>query len=453
MIRAMSLQEVQSVAGGTMLGADVSFESVSIDSRTLPKGSLYIAIKGERFDGNDFVEDAFKGGAVAAITTREANSSKPILQVENSRLALGHLGQHNRLLSQAKVLALTGSQGKTTVKEMTASILQHCGKVLKTRGNLNNDIGVPLTLLQIDADHAFAVIEIGANAPGEIAYSASFVKPDFVHITNVAPTHLEGFGDLDGVAKAKGEIWGSLGEKGLAIVNLDDAYAGKWLEQLKSKNFVTISALGKNTADFKVAKLEFDATMRSAFTLRTPIGEVAIKLVLPGQHNVANAIAAAALSIQAGADLKAVQAGLQSMQSVPGRMAIRDGKKKSIIIDDSYNASPSSFRAAIDVLAGQMGTKIIAMGDMAELGDFTQEAHQEIGAYAADKGIDFLFGIGANSKLATESFDKGGKHFTEMEALAQYILPLLDPTVTLLIKGSRSAGMDRLVSRLTKEGD
>lgn len=453
MIRSMSLQEVQAFTGGTVLGADVSFDAVSIDSRSLPEGALYVAIRGERFDGNDFVEDARKNGAVAAITTRKVESDIPILQLSNSRLALGKLGQHNRLLSRAKVLALTGSQGKTTVKEMTAAILEHCGKVLKTRGNLNNDLGVPLTLLQLHPEHEFAVIEMGANAPGEIAYSSAFVQPDFVHITNVAPTHLEGFGDLDGVARAKAEIWQSLGEKGVAIVNLDDAYAGNWIEQLKGKKFVTVSALGKNTADFRVAGLTFDATMRSSFTLMTPIGEVAVKLPLPGQHNVANALAAAALSIAAGADLDAVQAGLQGMQSVPGRMAIRDGRNQAIIIDDSYNASPSSFRAAIDVLAAQLGTRIIAMGDMAELGDYTQEAHREIGAYAADRGIDFLFGIGANSKLATESFGKGGRHFTEMDTLAQSILSLLGPTVTLLVKGSRSAGMDKLVSHLTKEGD
>ncbi len=449
----MGLQEIQELTGGSLSKADVRFNAVSIDSRTLAAGDLYVAIKGERFDGNDFVAEAEEKGAAGAIISRETATSIPTLQVKDTRLALGKIGLHNRLLSQAKVLALTGSQGKTTVKEMTASILAECGKVLKTKGNLNNELGVPLTLLQLHAEHEFAVIELGANAPGEIAYSSAFVKPQVAHITNVAPTHLEGFGDLDGVARAKGEIWESLDEEDIAVVNLDDAYAGQWIEQLKGKRLVTISALGKSTADFRVSALEFNDAMHSIFVLQSPIGELEIELTLPGHHNVSNALAAAALSIQAGADLPAVQRGLQKMHSVPGRMSIREGLHQSIIIDDSYNASPSSFRAAIDVLARQLGTKIIAMGDMAELGSYDEEAHREIGTYARQKGIDLLYTIGSSSQLAAESFGKDARHFSRMDALAQHLLFLLDPTVTLLIKGSRSAGMDKLVSTLTQEGD
>jgi len=449
----MRLQEIQELTGGSLSKADVSFNAVSIDSRTLAAGNLYVAIKGEHFDGNDFVAEAEKKGAAGAIINRETETALPTLQVKDTRLALGKIGLHNRLLSQAKVLALTGSQGKTTVKEMTASILAVSGKVLKTKGNLNNDLGVPLTLLQLEAEHEFAVIELGANAPGEIAYSSAFVRPQVAHITNVAPTHLEGFGDLDGVARAKGEIWESLDETGIAVVNLDDAYAGQWIEQLKGKRLVTISALGKSTADFRVAALEFNDAMYSQFILHTPVGELSIKLALPGHHNVSNALAAAALSIQAGAGLSAVQQGLQNMQPAPGRMTLRKGFKQAVIIDDSYNASPSSFQAAIDVLARQLGTTIIAMGDMAELGSYTDEAHREIGTYARQKGIDLLYTIGSSSQLATESFGKDARHFTQMDALAQHLMSLLDPTVTLLIKGSRSAGMDKLVSTLTQEGD
>ncbi|MAM71240.1 MAG: UDP-N-acetylmuramoyl-tripeptide--D-alanyl-D-alanine ligase [Gammaproteobacteria bacterium] len=453
MIEEMSLQDVQALSGGELAGANVRFAQVSTDTRTLQPGSLFVAISGENFNGNRFVEKAAEKGAVAAVTTEKMKQPIPVLRVENSRLTLGKLGMRNRELSKARIAALTGSQGKTTVKEMIAAILENCGKVLKTRGNLNNDLGVPLTLLELEAEHEYAVVELGANAPGEIAYTSAFVKPHVVHITNVAATHLEGFGDLDGVNRSKSEIWKSLTEGGVAVINLDDAYAGDWLEQLKGKNFVTVSALGKTTADYQVADLKFDAVMHSSFSLLTPESSLQVKLPLPGQHNVANAAAAAAISMQLGASPEAVRQGLESMQSVPGRMCLANGRNKSVIIDDSYNASPSSFRAAIDVLAGQLGTKIVAMGDMGELGNSAEEAHREIGTYAAEKGIEFFFAVGPLSDFAVKGFGKAGRHFTDIEKLAEHLLPLLKPEMTILVKGSRSSGMDRLVRHLTQEGD
>jgi UDP-N-acetylmuramoyl-tripeptide--D-alanyl-D-alanine ligase len=449
----MGLQEVQTLTGGQLSGADVFFNGVSIDSRTIKAGELFIAISGENFNGNNFVSAAAEKNAVAAITTEKVETTLPTLQVEDSRIALGKLGAFNRELSDAKVIALTGSQGKTTVKEMTASILASCGEVLKTQGNLNNDLGAPLTLLKLEAMHQFAVIELGANVPGEIAYTSALTKPHIAHITNIAPTHLEGFGDLDGVARAKGEIWKSLADEGIAVLNIDDAYGSQWMEKLKSRHFVSISALGKANADYKVKELYFDGAMHSSFNLITPQGSIEIKLPLPGQHNVANAIAAAALSMQAGADLNAVKQGLENMRSVSGRMNSMSGLNNSILIDDSYNASPSSFKAAIDVLAEHEGTTIIAMGEMGELGAEADQAHANVGFYAKDKGINYLFGVGALCESALSGFAGEGKISSDLEELAEHVKPMLNQQVKVLIKGSRSAGMDKLVQLLKAKGD
>ncbi len=449
----MRLQEVQLLTGGQLYGADTAFNSVSIDTRSMQGEELFLAISGENFNGNNFVHAAAEKEAVAAITTEKVEGELPILQVEDSRIALGQLGACNRELSKAKVIALTGSQGKTTVKEMTASILYNCGEVLKTKGNLNNDFGVPLTLIKLESKHQFAVIELGANAPGEIAYSSALTKPHIAHITNIAPTHLEGFGDLDGVAKAKGEIWESLSDDGIAVLNLDDAYGGQWMERLKGQDFVSISALGKANADFKVSNIQFHDAMHSTFKLVTPLDFIEINLPLPGQHNIANALAAAALSIQVGAKLGDVKKGLESMKPVNGRMQIQAGLNNSILIDDSYNASPKSFRAAIDVLAQHDGTTIIAMGEMGELGAQADQAHMDIGIYAKDKGIDYLFGVGALSKFSFKGFAGEGKISSDLDELAQYLRPILNQQVKVLIKGSRSASMDKLVQLLKAQGD
>ena len=449
----MRLQELQELTGGQLFGADAAFNAVSIDSRSLQADELFIAISGENFNGNNFVGAAAEKQAAAAITTEKTDVDLPVLQVKDSRLALGKLGAHNRELSKAKIIALTGSQGKTTVKEMTASILACCGEVLKTQGNLNNDLGVPLTLIRLEAGHEFGVIEMGANAPGEISYSSALTKPDVAHITNIAPTHLEGFGDLDGVARAKGEIWENLNEGGIAVINLDDAYGGQWLERLNGMNVVSVSALGKANADFTISDLQFDDAMHSVFTLHSPQGSVEINLSVPGQHNVANALAAAAMSMQVGAGLNEVKEGLQNIQSVDGRMQVLTGLNNSTLINDSYNASPSSFRAAIDVLAEHKGTTIIAMGDMGELGSEAEQAHKDIGEYAKAKGVDHLFGIGSLSELAVSEFTEGGKFFSDMHELAEHITKMLDQQVKVLIKGSRSAGMDKLVPLLQEQGD
>jgi UDP-N-acetylmuramoyl-tripeptide--D-alanyl-D-alanine ligase len=370
--------------------------------------------------------------------------------VADTRQVLGKIGAMNRDRSNACVIALTGSQGKTSVKEMTAKILTQCGAVIMTQGNLNNDLGVPLSLLKIEEQHEFAVIELGANGPNEIAYSAGLTRPRIGHITNIAGTHLEGFGDLAGVAKAKSEIWQKIEAGGTAVVNLDDHFAEQFINDINSldKQIVSVSGEGNTAADYFADQIALHEFKGVSFRLNSLKGTVNINLQVSGKHNVCNAVAAAAMAMTAGAELAQVKAGLEEFASVKGRMCVVPGQKNSTLIDDTYNASPSSFHAAIDVLALSKGTRIVVMGDMGELGKDAEAAHQEIGSYAKQKGIEIFIGMGELSRLAVSSFGEDGIFLNERERFAEIIEPLLDDTVTVLIKGSRSQGMEKLLSQI-----
>lgn len=449
-MRPMSLSEVSAVTQGAMIGADVVFSAVSTDSRSLQPGELFVALKGANFDGNQLVGAAEQAGAVAAVVSTDADCPLPLVRVRDTASALGNIAAFNRRLSSATVIAVTGSQGKTTVKEMLAAILALKGKTLVTTANLNNTLGVPLTLLQIEPAHRFAVIEMGANMPGEIACSAGFAQPDIVHITNVAATHLEGFGSLDGVNRAKSEIWHELHEGGTAVINLDDDFAGDWLKINAQHHVVTISAKGNSKADYRLVNVDMVPGGSSKARLASPQGEFEITMSLPGHHNLANALAAAAMALEAGAGIVEVQNGLTGMVPVKGRMQTLAGLNDAIIIDDSYNASPSSFHAAIDVLAAMAGRSVLVMGDMGELGSLRETAHREVGNYARNLGIDHLFAVGAMSVLAVEAFGQGGRHFPTQEALITDLLAMLAPATNVLVKGSRSAHMDKLIAPLTQ---
>ncbi|MEX2367835.1 MAG: UDP-N-acetylmuramoyl-tripeptide--D-alanyl-D-alanine ligase, partial [Pseudohongiellaceae bacterium] len=430
----MHLQEVETLTGGQMTGADVVFNSVSIDTRTLLPGDLFVAISGPNFDGNEFVDTAAAGKAVAAIVSRPVSSTLPTVSVADTRKALGQLGGHNRRMSKACVLALTGSQGKTTVKEMLASILGIHARVLVTRGNLNNELGVPLTLLQISAEHEFAVVEMGANAPGEIAYTTGLVLPDIAHITNASGTHLEGFGSVEGVARAKGEIWQGLGQDGTAIINIDDPFAASWSEQIQSRKIVNISAAGNVDAHYSVSAVKLSGAGGSSFRLQTPQGTQTIRLALLGMHNIANALAAAAMALEAGATLDDVSRGLARVQPVEGRLKMKRGLNNCRVIDDSYNASPASFRAAIDVLKSFPGRAILVAGDMGELGAEAEKAHHELGLYAAMQGIDHLYACGSLSAITAKSFGMNAVHESSLQLLADKLKEQLQQDVTVLIK-------------------
>jgi UDP-N-acetylmuramoyl-tripeptide--D-alanyl-D-alanine ligase len=452
-IEGMSLQEALQVTGGVLTGGNPVFTSVSTDTRTLQPGDFFVALRGPTFNGNSFVELAAQKGACGALVSEFVSPVLPLLTVHDTRIALGQLGAHNRKRATARVVALTGSQGKTSVKEMTATILSCRGSVLSTKGNLNNDYGVPLTLLQIARGHEYAVIEMGANAGGEIAYTTQLAQPDIAHITNVAPTHLEGFGSLQGVALAKSEIWQGLVPGGTAVVNIDDANLAAHFSTRSDLRRVNISAAGKQGADYALEAWNDKGIAGSEFALRTPQGRFPVKLALPGYHNAANALAAAALAMEAGAGPRDVVLGLGDMRSVKGRLNIRKGLRGAVLLDDTYNASPASFNAAIDVLVKQPGIRIVVAGDMGELGTEKEAAHQALGKYALAQGIDYFFATGTLSQLAVAAFGYKGVHKGSCNDVAAAVLTLLAPGVTVLVKGSRSAGMERVVQQLIEQED
>lgn len=450
MIDTMTLQQLHAIVGGELKG-EAAFSAVSTDTRSLHPGDLFVALTGPRFNGNEFVPQARAAGACAALVSAELAVDLPQLRVADTRIALGQLGAWNRARSGACVVGLTGSQGKTSVKEMTAAILAGSGAVLYTQGNLNNDIGVPLTLLRITREHRYAVIEMGANHKGEIAYMTRLVSPDVAFINNVAATHIEGFGSLQGVAEGKSEIWQGLAPGGCAVVNLDDPNIVPRVPVALRR--VGISAAGNSTADYYVTAVQTAGLEGSRFVLHTPRGTAELAIAQPGRHNVANALAAAALAMEAGASLADVQQGLAEAHTAKGRLNIRKGLRGAVILDDSYNASPASFRAAIDVLAELPGLRVVVAGDMGELGDGAVAAHRELGAYAAARGIEHFFATGALCAHAAEAFGPAAVHAHDCEALAARLQPLLAPGVSVLVKGSRSAGMERVVKQLTEQED
>ncbi|MEZ5491381.1 MAG: UDP-N-acetylmuramoyl-tripeptide--D-alanyl-D-alanine ligase [Gammaproteobacteria bacterium] len=443
----MFLSEITGALGGNLLGGDGQFTSVSIDTRRLRAGDLYVAIKGANFDGNDFVADAERNGACGAIVSHSVPVELPQLVVKDTTLALGQLAALNRQASVARVAGITGSQGKTTVKEMAGAILSVAGETLVTQGNLNNAIGVPLTLLQLNTEHRFGVIEMGANHGGEIAYSVNLVKPDVAIITNAARAHIEGFGSLEGVCKGKGEIIEGLGPDGTMVLNYDDRFFATWKERAGDRRVVSFSC-ENSKADYFASRIETDASGRTCFLLQGRGVQVPVRLALLGRHNVGNAVAAAALAIETGANLEQVRAGLESIRPVKGRLHVVDNVFGGRLIDDSYNASPESFKAAIDVLAELEGHRILLMGDMAELGSSTLDAHREIGVYARDAGVNELWAVGQASGTSATIFGQGGRQFEDKKQIVEHCKASLRPGVTLLIKGSRRAGLDEIVRAL-----
>ena len=453
MIGSLRLSDLQSVMPAQLSGGDASFSSVSTDTRSLTSGDLYVALSGANFDGNRFVAQAKESGAVAAVVSHHQAVDLPQLEVADTAIALGWLGSLNRRKSAATVVAVTGSQGKTSVKEIAGAILKEQFKVLVTEGNLNNTIGAPLMLLRLDAEHERVVIELGANAPGEIAWTAKITDPHIVLINNAAETHLEGFGCLAGVVQAKGEIIDSGPLTHTVVLNADDVNTGVWKARAGHRKVRLFSV--QENADAGVDYFARDIqthTNGSGFTLVSPAGEIVCFLPLLGRHNVANAVAAAALALEAGASLTAVAAALKNVKAVPGRVSPMAGVNGSALLDDTYNASPSSFKAAIDVLAdvcrGTGKRSLLIMGDMAELGPQAVTAHREVGEYAADRDIDMLFTIGELSQFAHAGFASGAHHFEDKQALIAYALTLLSPDLLVLVKGSRSSAMDEIIEKL-----
>lgn len=447
----MRLAEAAIATGGELLGADAAFDAVTSDSRTVAAGDLFVALVGERFDGHDFVTDCLRAGAVAAMVQRRElpAGGKPLLVVEDTRLALGQLGAYWLQQCAPEVVAITGSNGKTTVKEMLAAILRHAAGatgVLATEGNLNNDIGLPLTLLKLQRGQRYAVLEMGMNHPGEIAYLTGLARPRVALVNNAGSAHLEGLGSVEAVARAKGEIFQGLVADGVAVINADDSYAALWTQLAASRRIVRfgLEQPAEVSADYK---LGVDGT---ELTLKTPQGEAALQLYVPGLHNVRNALAAAAAALVLGIAPEVIAHGLESYGGTKGRLQQKAGIGGARLIDDTYNANPASMRAAIGVLAAYPGRRIYVMGDMGELGLDAPAMHAEIGRMARDAGIDALYGVGEMTRGAVDAFGSAGRHFADVDALVAALQPELQPEATLLIKGSRFMRMERVVDALVQ---
>ena len=439
----MTLSQIAKSTGGALYGEDMAMDSVATDSRLVKPNQLFIAIEGERFDAHDFVADLV-GKAGAALVHKKIDCDLPQIVVKDTLQALADLASAWRKQFTKPLVALTGSNGKTTLKEMIAAILSVEGKVLATHGNLNNNIGMPLTLLRLRKEHDFAVIEMGANHFNEIKFLTEIARPDVAVVNNAGAAHLEGFGDLKGVAKAKGEIFIGLGTQGVAVINADDQFADYWKDSNKDREIITFGI--SNESKISGHLLSDGGLMISAGN-----SEVRANLKLLGRHNALNALAATAVSIALGIKLDTIIEGLESLQPVKGRLAPVAGIYNSQLLDDTYNANPDSAVAALDVLAQRKNTAFV-LGDMAELGENTEKMHENIGRKAKMAGINRMYCLGKYSAKACHQFGEKGKSFDEMDKLLKSLKEDVAENVsdmTILIKGSRSMRMERVVDELT----
>ena len=419
---SVTLSQLAAILNGELQGADITIDAVTTDTRKLTPGCLFVALKGERFDAHDFAEQAKAGGAGALLVSRPLDIDLPQLIVKDTRLAFGELAAWVRQQVPTRVVALTGSSGKTSVKEMTAAILSQCGNTLYTAGNLNNDIGVPMTLLRLTPEYDYAVIELGANHQGEIAWTVSLTRPEAALVNNLAAAHLEGFGSLAGVAKAKGEIFSGLPENGIAIMNADNNDWLNWQSVIGSRKVWRFSPNAANS-DFTATNIHV-TSHGTEFTLQTPTGSVDVLLPLPGRHNIANALAAAALSMSVGATLDAIKAGLANLKAVPGRLFPIQLAENQLLLDDSYNANVGSMTAAVQVLAEMPGYRVMVVGDMAELGDESEACHIQVGEAAKAAGMDCVLSVGKLSH-AISTASGVGEHFADKTALIARLKALI----------------------------
>jgi UDP-N-acetylmuramoyl-tripeptide--D-alanyl-D-alanine ligase len=448
----MTLAEAARALGATMVGADVRFSSVSADSRTIEAGALFVALRGERFDGHDYVAAARESGAAAAMVERVAGVSAqaagmPLLVVGDAKLALGALARHWRQRFAIPVVAVVGSNGKTTVKEMIAAALrEHFGaeRVLATLGNLNNDIGLPLTVLRLREGHRAAVLEIGMNHPGETGYLAGLAQPTIAVINNAQREHQEFMRGVAEVAAEHGALLRALAPEGVAVLNRDDGHYGYWRELAGTRE---VRDFGTSSG----ARVTAGYELRSAgavLELRADGERAAVALQVPGLHSVRNALAAAAAALAAGATLVEAARGLAAFRAVKGRLQTKPGRNGVVLIDDTYNANPDSVRAAVEVLAAAERPRVLILGDMGEVGEQGTAFHEEVGRYAKEAGVDRLLAVGPLARAAARAFGAGGEHFDSVEALIARAQGLTALKGTMLVKGSRFMRMERVVEHL-----
>jgi len=450
MINSLRLTDAAIRFGGTLLNPDCEFDAVSIDSRHIADGDLFVALVGERLDGHQFLADVADRASGLVVSKADTDLPLPQWVVEDTTVALGQLAQLQRDAFSGTVIAVTGSTGKTSVKELVKSILGGLGSVHATKGNFNNHIGVPLTLLDMPQDSDFAVVEMGASAASEISYLCSIAKPQISLINNVQTAHLEGFGSVAGIAAAKGEIYSGLDAAGIAILNLDQSWEAEWMELIGDRECITFS-VDDDCADISASDIELLENGCCRFTLHiftdTSVESQVVNLAIPGRHSVSNALAAAACAVAAGASIEQIATGIEATESPARRLQIKALAQGGQIIDDSYNASPESVRAAIDVLASSSGRRVLVLGDMGELGTGAEQLHTELGDYALSAGIDQLYTLGNLSAKASEAFK--GQHFTDLESLKAPLFNEIERRdLTLLVKGSRSSKMDLVVDVL-----
>ena len=443
------LGELARIGQAQLKGGDIEFTAISTDTRTIGPGALFVALKGPNFDGHQFVAAAKEQGAVAALVDHELAADLPQVVAADPLMALSEFARDWRARFSIPVIGITGSNGKTTTKEIIAAILTPIGPTLVTRGNLNNHIGVPLTLLGLEPTQRFAVIEMGANHLHEIEHLASLSQPTIGLVTNAGAAHLEGFGSLDGVAEGKGEMFRALRPDGTAVINADDRYLEFWRELRGCERVLTFGLEGR--ADFAaraVRNISDENGFRFEFELVTPAGSAPASLKLAGMHNLRNALGAAAATFAAGATLQQIVQGLASMKPVSGRLELKPALQGGYLIDDSYNANPSSMKAGIDALRGFSGERWLVLGEMRELGATADELHAEVGRYARTAGIARLFGVGAGAQHAVDAFGTGAQWFESVEALIAAVRPELKKNIAVLIKGSRSNRLERVAAAL-----
>jgi UDP-N-acetylmuramoyl-tripeptide--D-alanyl-D-alanine ligase len=442
------------VTGGVLHGSNATFGRVASDSRSIVAGDLFVALRGERYDAHDFVADVAGRGAAGALVNRLV--SVHIAQVVVPEV-LGGLTDFARAWRRdfaGTIVGITGSNGKTTVKEMTGAILAQRGACLVTQGNLNNHIGVPLTLARLAPAHRYGVIEMGANHPGEIAHLASIAAPEVGLVINAGPAHLEGFGGIEGVASAKGELFEALAGDGTAVINADDRFADLWRGLARHAGRQLLFGM-RASADFRATGVHTrlaDDRFVTAFELDCPLGRSAVVINLGGEHNVMNALAAAAAAYAAGAGLTDIELGLASMQPVSGRMQLKSALGGARLIDDSYNANPGSVLAGLRSLAAIPGERWLVLGEMAELGVQSAGLHADIGLVARETGVARLLAVGPETRHAVEAFGPGASWFANVDELVAAVGPALHPGVTVLIKGSRVNRLERVAVALGAAG-
>jgi UDP-N-acetylmuramoyl-tripeptide--D-alanyl-D-alanine ligase len=444
------MSELAAWCGAERSGEDIQVHGVAIDSRRLQPGQLFVALRGERADGHDFAREAIDNGAVALLVERALDLPVPQLVRRDCQAALGLLAKGWRRQCAARVLGVTGSNGKTTVKTLAAAILERVGPTHVNPGNLNNEIGLPLSLLALPRDARYCILEMGAGKPGDIAYLADIACPDIALVNNVAPAHLERMGSVEGVAETKGALYSALAADGIAIINADDAFAARFAERARGRRIIHFGL--EQPAEVWAESLELGASS-SRFVLRTAQGQSAVNLPLAGRHNVLNALAAAAMAMAAGATLEACVGGLVHASAIGGRLRRLKSGDGWTLIDDSYNANPASTAAAIQTLGLEPGRRWLVLGDMAELGAEAVAMHREIGELARQRGVERLYTIGRLSHAASDAFGEDGVHFADRESLIEALAAALAADVTVLVKGSRSAGMDAVVRALLPAGE